>query len=194
MSRSTTVVRNVHSALGVVIGIVAIGATLGACIGVSPEEALRDEQGEAHDGDEEHRPGQPCLVCHAEDYHPGGPAFALAGTIYAMATDPDDRGLEGAEVSFIDADGRAFSAVTNSAGNFMIGVEPGLAEPRQRGRGRAEIPWQPAFPVTVAVIYDGEDKSMESQIWREGSCAGCHRGAEPGTDHVEKVWHAEAPL
>jgi len=162
-----------------------------ACIGTSPEEQERAAQGEAEDGNEEHRPGQPCLVCHGADYHPGGAVFTLAGTVYRSADDSDARGLMGAAVDIIDAEGREFTALTNTVGNFMIQVDTGLAEPQQSARGRLRIPWRPTFPLTVAVLYGGEDKSMESLMWREGSCAGCHRTSEQGLDHVEKIWVVE---
>lgn len=141
---------------------------LGACIGTTPEERERAGLGPGDDGDAEHRPGQPCLVCHDE--------LAIAGTVYLTADDPDDAGLEGARVVLVDADGAEEEAVTNRAGNFMI----------ERRR------WQPRFPVSVAVIHDGEEKAMETLIWREGSCAGCHRSSRAGADFVEKVWATEA--
>jgi len=176
------------------VAAVLVAAMLPACIGETPEEAARAAQGDAPDGDEEHRPGQPCLVCHSADYNPGGAVFVLAGTVYLDASDDDGAGLEGAEVSFIDADGHEFSSMTNRVGNFMIRVDTSLEEPRRRSRGRAEIPWEPTFPLDVAVVYLGEEKSMESKIWREGSCAGCHRTSELGVDHVQKVYYAEGAL
>lgn len=173
---------------------VACLALASACIAASPEDREREDLGEARDGDEEHRPGQPCLVCHAADYNPGDAVFVLAGTVYRTATTPDDRGLDGADVVFLDDAGREFSARTNSVGNFMVEVDTGLAAPQQRDRGRLAIPWDPTFPINVAVAYGDEEKSMETLIWREGSCAGCHLTDQPGTDHVEKVWFQEAAL
>lgn len=162
-----------------------------ACIGQSPEERARADQGPGEDGDEEHRPGQPCLVCHGAAYHPGNDVFVLAGTVYPTVDAPDDRGLEGVEVSFIDDAGHEFFALTNRVGNFMVEVRSGLEAPQQRARGRLRIPWEPVFPVSVAVLYQSEDVSMESLIWRDGSCAACHQGSEPGVDHVENVSLAE---
>lgn len=192
LNRSVVSVRRVRAlhSIGVAALAVALSSLYG-CLAESPEERLRAAQGEASDGDEEHRPGQPCLACHGADYHPGDEVFVLAGTIYETADDADDSGLEGAEVAFVDALNREFTAATNRVGNFMIQVEPDLGAPWQRSHGRLEIPWEPAFPLTVAVVYRGEDRSMESQIWRDGSCASCHRTAEPGVDHVAKVWHRE---
>jgi hypothetical protein len=170
-----------------------LAAALGGCLGTSPDDRARAELGPAEDGDEEHRPGQPCLACHGEDYHPGEAVFAIAGTVYLTADTPDGDGLEGATVAVLDAAGREFTARTNRAGNFMVEVREGLGAPEQRDRGRLLIPWAPTFPVSVAVGRDGveEDRAMETLIWREGSCAGCHLTDRAGTDHVEKVWFEE---
>jgi len=164
---------------------------MSACLGESPEDKLRAEQGSAPDGDEEHRPGQPCLVCHSAGYNPGGSVFVLGGTIFERASNADNQGLEGARVNFQDAEGHEFTAITNRTGNFMVEVKSDLTNPEQWSRGRLKIPWEPVFPLTVAVVSNGVDKSMESQIWREGSCATCHYSSETGVDHVEKVWHTE---
>ena len=188
MAATEKTVQKLHNGC---FALVFFGVFLTACIGESPEEALRAEQGQAEDGDEEHRPGQPCLVCHGADYSPGGPVFVLAGTIYEFASDPDKRGLQGAEVHITDSAGHEFSALTNRVGNFMVQVKSGLSAPQQRSKGRLSIPWDPEFPLDVAVIYQGEEKSMDSQIWRDGSCAGCHRGSEPAVDQMEKVWFSE---
>ena len=115
----------------------------------------------------------------------------MAGTIYDRATDKDTAGLSGAEVVMIDKAGHEFHALTNRAGNFMVSVDGSLAAPAQRNEGRLRIPWKPVFPVKVSVNKDGVVKDMETLIWRDGSCAGCHRTAEAGLDHVEKVWLEE---
>ena len=173
-----------------------IGVLLGGCIGTSPEEQRRAELEEAvHDdeGEPEHRPGQPCLACHGEDYHPGEEVFVLAGTIYLNASDPDNRGLEAAEVHMTDSEGFEFTALTNRAGNFMVQVDGDVSAPTQRKRGQLKIPSKPVFPVSVEVLVGGQEQVMESLIWREGSCSACHYGSEAGLDHVEKVWLEEQP-
>ncbi len=177
-----------RAAMAALLGVLS----LSACIGTSPEEALRAEQGDAPDGNPEHRPGQPCLVCHGADYSPGGPVFVLAGTIYDKSSDPNSNGLSGAEVSFLDAANHEFTALTNRKGNFMVRVRTDLSAPKQRSKGQLDIPWQPVFPISVGVTSaGGEERAMESQIWREGSCAACHHGSDPDVDHVEKVWYTE---
>ncbi|MCC6993982.1 MAG: hypothetical protein IT370_05075 [Deltaproteobacteria bacterium] len=175
-----------------VAGLIVMGL-VGGCIGDSPEDQQAAALGNQRDGDPEHRPGQPCLACHSTEYSPGGGAFVLAGTIYMRAGDPDSAGVEGAEVIMKDKAGHQFTALTNRTGNFMVTVDSALDAPSQRARGRLRIPWQPVFPVEVSVGIDGVEKDMETLIWREGSCAGCHVGSQTGTDHVERVWFTDAP-
>jgi len=168
--------------------VVVLGSLSGCLWGDSPEEQLQADQGAYEDGDEEHRPGQPCLVCHGADYSPGGDIFVLAGTIFEFADDSDENGLEGATVTVTDSDGREFTAITNTAGNFMVQVDPALSQPRQRPRGRLTIGFQPKFPLRVSVAYGSTEQEMESRIWRNGACAHCHRGATASAEQVEKVW------
>jgi hypothetical protein len=139
-------------------------AALAGCLGTTPEEAERQALPDDDDGDPEHRPGQPCLLCHD---------FAIAGTVYFRAS--DRVGIEGAEVDVTDDAGNRFVALTNRAGNFIVSVEGDGPEPRQRDRGQLEIPFEPVFPIEIAVRARGEEAIMESLAWREGSCAGCHR-------------------
>ena len=159
-----------------------------SCIGTTPEERLRADQGNYDDGDEEHRPGQPCLVCHGADYNPGGPVFVVAGTVFADPLDDDENGLEGAQVHITDAEGRTFTAETNTAGNFMVQVESGLSSPQQGRRGRLRIPYTPTFPLRAEVEFEGASQEMESRIWKDGSCASCHRGSTASEGGVEKIW------
>jgi len=169
--------------VAVLIALFAIGG----CIGTSPEEAANQAQGPYDDGDEEHRPGQPCLVCHNEDYSPGDDVFAVAGTIFLRATDDDEDGLRDAEVVVTDALDREFRALTNDAGNFMVKVKKGR-DTRQKDDGKLEIGYQPKYPLRVKVVFGADEVEMQSLIWRDGSCAGCHRGEAATTSSVEKVF------
>src|SRR6202020_2306636 len=66
----------------------------------------------------DHRPGQPCLVCHGGS----GPAslqFAVAGTVY-QAQSGAAVGQNGAVVSLNDTNGVTATATTNSVGNFWV--------------------------------------------------------------------------
>lgn len=137
---------------------------LAGCLGTSPEDAERSALPDDEDGDPEHRPGQPCLLCHD---------FSIAGTVYFRAS--DRTGIEGAEVDVEDAAGNRFVGLTNAAGNFIVEVRGSGSEPVQRSRGQLDIPFEPVFPLSVTVRARGEEAVMESLAWREGSCAGCHR-------------------
>jgi hypothetical protein len=101
-----------------------------------------------------HRPGQPCLLCH--DGTVGAPqAFSVAGTIFERPTSTTP--VENANVHVVDADGKAFDATTNAAGNFY--VLPSQFTPR--------YPMRVSITTPVAV-------QMQTLTEMEGSCAGCH--------------------
>jgi len=174
-----------------VIGLMAGVVIFAGCLGTSPEERQRADLGSANDGNEEHRPGQPCLACHGSEFNPGGSVFEVAGTVYLNADDAE--GLEGAEVSIIDNAGTAITARTNRVGNFMIQIDRAVDGPTQLGTGRTLIAAAPVFPLNIAVRYQGIDKSMQSLAWRAGSCATCHQSAQTGTDHIEKIWIRSGP-
>lgn len=158
---------------------------LGGCIGTTPEQAARERLPRGGDDDDEggpeHRPGQPCLVCHTGGLTGTQPAFAIAGTIVGSA---GGGGVRDAHVVLIDNAGHLFCAATNRAGNFMIEVDDTLTAPQQRDRGRLKIPWEPVFPVTVIKVSRSTcdvsgplapgERTMASLVNREGSCAACH--------------------
>jgi hypothetical protein len=119
-----------------------------------------------------HRPGQPCLVCHGGS-GPASTQFALAGTIYQAQTGalvPQN----GASIAVNDATGSKATATTNTAGNFFI----------------LQSQWAPVFPVHVdSVGYNDVSTGMETHIGRDGSCATCH--SDPaGGDLVGHVYLA----
>lgn len=149
---------------------------LAACFPFPPEADTADALGPEADGVEQgplHRPGQPCQVCHGEDYTRGGVVFALAGTIYREAA--DRAGQRDADVTMTDADGRTFTARTNAAGNFFVEVDTALSAPQQRDEGQLDIDFEPTFPITVEVARgDAEPRHMRSGIYREGACSACH--------------------
>ena len=102
-----------------------------------------------------HRPGQPCLVCHGGS-GPGAATFSVAGTIYRSYDVKTAVG--GVRVSITDATGEARAYVTNDAGNFYVDVAT----------------WQPAYPLTVSLLYGAVKTDMNTRIAREGSCGSCH--------------------
>ena len=121
--------------------------------------ALGGEPSGEHPGPE-HRPGQPCLLCH--DGKLGDPQqFSLAGTVFLQPTGTD--GVDRATVQLKGADGSEYELGTNRAGNFYV-------SPNR---------YTPKFPLEVKVDFAGETTTMHTLIGREGSCAGCH--ADPAS-------------
>lgn len=168
--------------------MIAIALMLASgCIGTSPEAQVQDDLGPYDDGDMFHRPGQPCVACHGEDFNPGGDVFVVAGTVYLNETDSAEFGVAGAQVILTDAAGREFTAITNRVGSFA--VQPGDPDEREdddEDEGKVKIGFDPLFPLNVRVIRDGVEQVMRSRIYRDGSCASCHRRdvAEDSTGQV----------
>jgi hypothetical protein len=145
---------------------------------VSCTDPVRDRQIERLGGEDprvpqgpEHRPGQPCVLCHSD----GGPAsdhkFAIAGTIFETSS-PDSKGAEGVQVFFVDASSAMRVYTTNAAGNFLI----------------PESEWSDlTFPFRVGLLKEGVNKNMpipmSSVVNREGSCNFCHR-PNPGSPYA----------
>ena len=96
-----------------------------------------------------HRPGQPCLLCHAGQ-------FSVAGTVFVSASDVAP--AVGAGVALTDSQGHTFDATTNEAGNFYVRTDQ----------------FSPAYPMKVAVAYGGVTVKMTANVGRDGACASCH--------------------
>lgn len=119
-----------------------------------------------------HRPGQPCVLCHSDAG--GEEPFSLAGTVYVDAATA--RPIDGVEVRIVDSSGRKFSTVTNCAGNFMV-------RPSE---------YSPNFPCWVSLRSGDVFREMSSPIYREGSCAACHK--EPrGPSSAGRVYLIDDP-
>ncbi len=171
----------------------AVALTIG-CLGVSPQEEEPTVQGDYDDGDEEHRPGQPCLLCHGTGHlngAPGGDIFEVAGTVFGNIDDPEDDGLENVVVTLTDSTGFEFSARTNRAGNFMFDLDTGASAIRERDEGRTTLPQAPVFPLSVTISRGSEEQEMKTKMWRNGSCAHCH-GPTPDQRSVGRVYLFEA--
>jgi hypothetical protein len=101
------------------------------------------------------RPGEACIACHASS---GGPRFAIAGTVYPTAHEPDDcNGAStdtGAVVVITDATGKTHQLKVNQAGNFTLS---------------GSLP----LPYTAKVTAGGTDRAMGS-AQQSGDCNGCH--------------------
>lgn len=114
----------------------------------------------------QHRPGQPCTVCHGGD-GPGSPEFIVAGTVFAQrgSTSP----ASGVTVTIKDATGAELTRETNGAGNFYV-----LASQHDL-----------VFPLQVTIA--AAQNQMTSRIGRSGSCATCHQG-NGDSHHVPAVY------
>jgi hypothetical protein len=140
-------------------------------------DPVRDREIEALGGEDpnvpigpDHRPGQPCVLCHSE----GGPAsdkpFAVAGTVYETPSRAS-RGAEGIVVKFVDARRRGprTSPRTGLSGNFFV----------------PESDWpELTYPFAVGLYRDGQEEPvvrMTTLVNREPSCNACHvpNGAPP---------------
>jgi hypothetical protein len=129
--------------------------------------ALGGEAPGVHPGPN-HRPGQPCLLCH--DGSLGSPEeFSIAGTVFLRPNDTQP--ARGARVELKAADGSGFNTVSNRAGNFYV-------TPRR---------FDPVYPLQVSVTFAGERVTMQTTIGREGACAGCH-DPEVGPDSPGQVY------
>ncbi len=163
-----------------------------ACLGTSPEDSYAESLGEAYDGDELHRPGQPCLACHRDGYDPGDDVFMAAGTVYLTPTSPV--GQAGVLVEVTDAYDRTATVTTNSVGNFMFEEgEDRTGEDDEDREGIGRVPFELVFPLRVRISLGDVVQEMESVTWREGSCAHCHSLDGPHEASEPRVYLMEAP-
>jgi hypothetical protein len=101
-----------------------------------------------------HRPGQPCVLCHSDQGN--APTFLVAGTVYVSA---DSRTpIDGVQVKLIDSLQHQFVATTNCAGNFFVRPQDFSSD----------------APIWVTMQRDAVFRAMNTAIYRDGSCAGCH--------------------
>jgi hypothetical protein len=126
----------------------------------------------------EHRPGQPCLLCH-DGALGDPPAFSVAGTIYE--TPSSTVGVQGATITLVDSSGSRRPYVTqptNDAGNFYV----------------TPSEWTPTFPITTIAVTSAKAgfATMKSSIGRSASCATCHfpPNGPPGSS---PAWGPDTP-
>lgn len=106
-------------------------------------------------------PGGECIACHARQ---GGPSYTVAGTIMGDYNDAENcRGVPGAIVEIIGADGRVTRLTANSAGNFY-----------QSTRGSTIVK-----PYTARVTLNGATYVMETET-SNGDCNSCHNATGNG--------------
>ncbi len=158
--------------------VLSLALAASAAASVSCTDPVRDNQ-IAQLGDEdpavpqgpEHRPGQPCVVCHSA----GGPAsnapFVVAGTVFATKGKAD--GADGVTVFLVDSVGARRSADTNGAGNFFV----------------TESDWKDiSFPIKAGIKKDKDQEVMNTTINREGSCNFCHKPGQGTYDAIAQVY------
>jgi len=113
-------------------------------------------------GGQQMNPGVACIACHAAGE---GPRFAVAGTLYPTAHEPDlclgVSTASGAEVVIVGADGQQVNLMPNTSGNFSY---------------RGTI----ARPYRAKVVYMGRERAMIT-AQTSGDCNSCHtqNGAMP---------------
>ncbi len=155
------------------LAFLVVGAAIAAACNADPVHtsevnALGPEAPGVPPG-ENHRAGQPCLVCHG----PEGPAktqFLVAGTVFYGPSSTNSAvpvGVEGATVTIEDDTTAIQTFQTNCVGNFFVRPEdwPGAGGPQ--------------FPLLVTVSGTNakgqpSSVSMQSHIGRDGSCGSCH--------------------
>lgn len=167
-----------HRTLRAFLGVLALATFAASCTDPVKDRAIARLGGEpAGATGPEHRPGQPCVLCHSE----GGPAddqkFAIGGTVFETSS-PQSKGAEGVRVLFIDAASAQRETLTNAVGNFFI----------------RESEWPDlTFPFKVGLVSGNTPVPMMTTVNREGSCSFCHKPnpgsslAIPGDDQRESV-------
>jgi hypothetical protein len=149
--------RRVQPAVGATMAMIAMAA-MASCVDTTHDDQVQALGGEAAGvaRGPDHRPGQPCLVCHGGE-GPASSHFSVAGTVYAVfkATAP----AVGAQVQIEDISGTTIVAPTNQVGNFYIAAQD----------------WQPVYPTQMQVSLGAATQQMLTHVGREGSCAACHQ-------------------
>lgn len=150
----------------------ALGLALGAGCRYDPvPQQIIDELGEEQGTPSaDHRPGQPCLVCHSK-YGGAQPVFAVAGTAFTKGSDGLLAPAANVAVTIFDSGPSKRPACTKASGNFYIEA----------------VNWDSiVYPLSAQV----GDRSMSSLIGRDGSCASCHKlPGEGSTDKVTGAGH-----
>jgi hypothetical protein len=102
------------------------------------------------------QPGVACINCHSSGGE--GPRFALAGTVYPTAHEPDQcngaSGVAGVAIVVTGADGKTVTLTPNAAGNFS---------------SNATV----ATPYQAKVTYMGRERLMVA-AQTSGDCNSCH--------------------
>ncbi len=101
------------------------------------------------------QPGVACINCHSSGE---GPRFALAGTVYPTAHEPDQcdgaSGVTGVAIVITGADGKTVTLTPNAAGNFSSSAAV-------------------TTPYQAKVTYMGRERLMVA-AQTSGDCNSCH--------------------
>jgi hypothetical protein len=113
-----------------------------------------------NEGSKYMHPGNACIACHTKEHaeEPEAVIYAVAGTVYPTAHEPDDcvaTGVQGATVEVTEADGTVSALAVNSSGNFFL-EKAGFV-----------------YPYTARVLFDGRERVMHAEQ-TDGDCNGCH--------------------
>lgn len=136
----------------------ALASTLSGCgdpVIDEPMAALGPEDPAVQPGPL-HRPGQPCVLCHSKAG--GESVLSLAGTVYVDAMNKTP--IDDVNVLIVDSQNRKWTAKTNCAGNFMV----------------RDSEFKPDFPVWLGLRRGSVERTMNTPVYREGSCSACHQG------------------
>jgi hypothetical protein len=132
-----------------------------------------------------HRPGQPCVLCHGE-YGGAEPEMSIGGTIFAVPA-RNARShpvpVKNATVTLTDTTGDPVTTRTNCVGNFFF----------EREKYNPSFPIRAVVEVEVPGTSEKIRKVMATRISRDGSCAGCHQGAQ-GETSPGWVWMVDAEV
>jgi hypothetical protein len=154
------VIRSMGS-LGLAVAIAGAVAASSACVDAVHDNQVAALGPEVGSPGPEHRPGQPCLVCHGGS-GPASLVLSAGGTV--VDTQGQTAPSIGTTVIIEDVDGNFHSATTNNAGNFYV----------TQGEFTPHYPMQ----MTVTSADGSVSQSMLTHSSREGSCAACHQPFE----------------
>ena len=111
---------------------------------------------QGNEGSADMNPGLACISCHAAE--PDAPKFAIAGTVYPTAHEPDLCNGAGSaaavQVVVTGADGTTLTLIPNTVGNFSY-------------RGALATPYK------VKVVSMGRERAMGG-AQTSGDCNSCH--------------------
>ena len=110
------------------------------------------------DGSKDMQPGAACIACHSSKGGGEAPTFAVAGTVYPTAHEPDEcygaSGSSGMRVVITGADGKVLTLTPGSSGNFSY-------------QGSLATPY-------TAKVTDSNGERAMGAAQTSGDCNACH--------------------